>query len=233
SIGAKYKETPVGKVADLTVFSFHSAKNITTGEGGAICMNLPEPFDHEKEWRYLQALSLNGQTIGAMEKNQPGGWRYDIIDQGFKANMSDLNAAIGLAQIRKYEKELLPERKRICEFYSETFSQHDWAMLPPFEIDERVSSYHLYLLRIKNITEEQRDQMILSISEAGVGVNVHYIPMPMLTLFKSRGYSIADYPVSYELYHNEVTLPVYNGLADEQLEYVAATVVKAYGQVNR
>lgn len=231
SIGARYRDVPVGRVADLTVFSFHSAKNITTGEGGAICLDLPEPFGNEKEWRYLQALSLNGQTIGAMEKNQPGGWRYDIIDQGFKANMSDLNAAIGLAQIRRYEKELLPERKRICEFYSDRFSQYDWAMLPPFVDNERTSAYHLYLLKIKGITEAQRDQMILAISEADVGVNVHYIPMPMLTLFKSRGYKIEDYPVAYEMYHNEITLPVYNGLADEQLEYVVATVVKAYEAV--
>jgi len=228
SIGATYQGVPVGRVADMTVFSFHSAKNITTGEGGAICLSLPSSLSNEDELGFLRALSLNGQTIGAMEKNQPGGWRYDIVAQGFKANMSDLCAAVGLAQIRKYEKELLPDRKRIVDFYSQKFGQYDWAMLPLCEDHARVSACHLYLLRVKGITEEQRDQMILEISEAGVGINVHYIPMPMLTLFRSRGYKIEDYPVSYEMYHNEITLPVYNGLTDEQLEFVVAAVVKAY-----
>jgi len=233
SIGATYQGVPVGKVADVTVFSFHSAKNITTGEGGGICLSLPSPVSNKDELRYLRALSLNGQTIGAMEKNQPGGWRYDVAAQGFKANMSDLCAAVGLAQIRKYEKELLPERKRIVDFYSQRLSQCDWAMLPPCEDHDRVAACHLYLLRIKGITEAQRDQMILSISAEDVGVNVHYIPMPMLTLFKSNGYRMEDYPVSYELYHNEITLPVYNGLTEEQLEYVVATVVRAYQTVKQ
>jgi len=232
SIGARYRGVPVGRVADVTVFSFHSAKNVTTGEGGAICLHLPSSPSNDDACCFLRALSLNGQTIGAMEKKLPRSWRYDIIAQGFKANMSDLCAAVGLAQIRKYEKELLPERKRICEFYSNRFNQHEWAVLPSFVDDARVSACHLYLLRIKDFTEEQRDTMIRAISEEGVGVNVHYIPMPMLTLFKSRGYDIEDYPMSYELYRNEITLPVYNGLSEEQLECVVAAVIKAYESVN-
>jgi len=232
SIGARYRDVQVGRVADATVFSFHSAKNITTGEGGAVCLSLPEPFSNTDEGCFLRTLSLNGQTISAMDKNQPGTWRYDIVAQGYKANMSDLCAAVGLAQIRRYERELLPERKRICEFYSNRFSQYEWAVLPPSVDDDRVSACHLYLLRIKNISEEQRDKMIQLISKKGVGVNVHYIPMPMLTLFKSDGYRIEDYPASYRLYHNEITLPVYNGLSEEQLAHVTATVIKAYEAVN-
>jgi len=228
SIGASYQGVQVGRVADVTVFSFHSAKNITTGEGGAICLNLPAPFSNTAECDSLRIMSLNGQTIGALEKNGPGHWQYDVIAQGFKANMSDLNAAMGLAQIRKYQDELLPERRRIVDFYSHRLGQYGWALCPPFVDDERMSSYHLYLLRIGDLTEVQRGKMVQLISAEGVGVNVHYIPMPMLTLFKSRGYRVEDYPVTYQLYQNEITLPVYNGLTEEQLQYVVAVVVKVY-----
>jgi dTDP-4-amino-4,6-dideoxygalactose transaminase len=228
SIGATYGGVQVGGLADATVFSFHSAKNITTGEGGAIVVNLPSPFVNEDECRFLRVLSLNGQTISAMEKNQPGNWRYDIVAQGFKANMSDLGAAVGLAQIRRYKGQLLPERRRIFDFYSDQLSRFDWAILPHYESGRKISAFHLYLLRIRGFTERQRDRMIQLISEDGVGVNVHYTPMPMLTLFKSKGYRVEAFPMAYELYHNEITLPVYNGLTQEQLQYVVSTAVKAY-----
>ena len=164
SIGAFYKGKPIGTVADVTVFSFHSVKNITTGEGGAICINLPPSFNHHEEYKFLKAFSLNGQTKSAFEKNQAGGWRYDIIAQGLKANMPDLCAAVGLAQIRKYQSILLPERKEIFHFYDHEFSRYNWAILPFSKDETSESSYHLYLLRIKDITEEQRDTMIQQIS---------------------------------------------------------------------
>jgi len=145
-----------------------------------------------------------------------------------KVNMPDLCASVGLAQIRKYRSILLPERKKIFDFYTSNFKQYDWAIIPTYEIGATVSSYHLYLLRIKGITEEQRDRMIDIISKDGVGVNVHYTPMPMLTLFKNRGYKMQDYPKTFELYQNEITLPVYNGLTEEQLKRVVKVVVKAY-----
>ncbi|MBC7596635.1 MAG: DegT/DnrJ/EryC1/StrS family aminotransferase, partial [Kineosporiaceae bacterium] len=125
SIGSTYKGKPNGQQADATVFSLHSVKNITTGEGGAICINLPEPFDNDAEYLFLRAFALNGQTKSAFEKNQPGAWRYDIIDQGMKVNMPDINAAIGLAQIRKYTSTLLPNRKRIFEQYQHGFAGRD------------------------------------------------------------------------------------------------------------
>lgn len=231
SLGAIYKGVPCGMVGDVSIFSFHSVKNITTGEGGAIVLNLPSPFNNDEEMKFLRFLSLNGQNKSAFEKNQLGGWRYDIVDLGLKANMSDLCASVGLAQIRKYKEQLLPERKHIFQFYVNKLGNYDWVILPPYQNDGTESSYHLFLLRIKGITEEQRDQMIGYMSERDVGVNVHYIPMAMFTLFKNIGYRIADYPVTYELYHNEITLPVYNGLTDEQLQHVTDMVTQAYNAV--
>lgn len=232
SIGATADSEQAGNFTDLTVFSFHSVKNITTGEGGAICLNLPQPFSNADEYKFLKALSLNGQTKSAFEKNQPGAWKYDIIAQGLKVNMPDICATIGLAQIRKYKAELLPERKKIFDFYTEKLGKYDWAVIPSYANDERISSYHLYLLRINGITEEQRDRMIMHLGEAGVGVNVHYVPMAMLTLFKDLGFKMEDYPVTFKLYQNQITLPVYNGLTTEQLQRVTDAVVEAYNFVS-
>lgn len=231
SIGASANDLPVGKLADISIFSLHSVKNITTGEGGAICLNLPSPFSIENEYKFLKALSINGQTKSAFEKNQVGGWRYDIIAQGLKVNMPDICASVGLAQIRKYKCKLLPDRKRIANYYLNALSAFDWAILPVMKTEERESSYHLFQLRIKGITEFQRDQMIQYISEQQIGVNVHYIPMPMLTLFKELGYKIEDYPITYSLYANEITLPLYNGLTDQQIVRVVDVVVKAYNSL--
>jgi len=228
SLGAYYEGKETGVIADVSIFSFHSVKNVTTGEGGGICLNLPKPFNNSEDVIFLRALSLNGQNKSAFDKDQIGGWKYDIIDQGMKVNMPDLCASVGLAQIRKYRSVLLPERKRIFEYYTAYFSAFDWAIIPTYELGATVSSYHLYLLRFKGITEDQRDLMIDIISKDGVGVNVHYTPMPMLTLFKKRGYKMGDYPKTFELYQNEITLPVYNGLTEEMLKRIVKCVVKAY-----
>jgi dTDP-4-amino-4,6-dideoxygalactose transaminase len=227
SIGSVYKGRPNGQFTDATVFSLHSVKNVTTGEGGAICLNLPAPFDNDDEYTFLKALALNGQNKSAFEKNVPGAWRYDIIDQGLKVNLPDINAAIGLAQIRKYESILLPDRKHKFELYLEGFAQYEWAILPPYRDAERESSAHLFLLRVAGADEQRRDRIITAISEAGVGVNVHYIPMAMLTLFRERGYDIADYPKTYELYSNEITLPLYNTLTEAQVAEVIHAVARA------
>jgi dTDP-4-amino-4,6-dideoxygalactose transaminase len=233
SLGATYEGIESGLLSDVTVFSLHSVKNITTGEGGAIVLNLPAEFDQAKELIYLRALSLNGQNKSAFEKNQPGAWRYDIIDQGLKVNMPDLCASVGLSQMRRYRSTLLPERKEIFDYYVGKLSQYAWAIIPPHRNNERESSYHLFMLRISSFDEEQRDRMIQIISERGVGVNVHYIPMAMLTLFKARGYDIKNYPQTYELYKNEISLPIYNGLTKDQLDMVIDAVVDAYNEVVR
>ncbi len=225
SIGATYKNRPACVLADMTVFSFHSVKNVTTGEGGCICLNLPRPFDNLLEYQFLKAFALNGQSKSAFEKNQLGGWRYDIIAQGLKVNMPDICAAIGLAQIRKYKNQLLPERHRIFQQYNDILKQKEWAVLPPYNENERLTSCHLYMLRITDTTESERDDIIRRLSERGIGVNVHYIPMAMLTLFKNLGYRIEDYPNTYRLYSNEISLPIYNGLTEAQVGYVAENLI--------
>lgn len=231
SLGAERNGKRVGTLTDVTVFSFHSVKNLTTGEGGMICLNLPEGFDPEEERRIVKYLSLNGQTKTALEKSTVGGWRYDIVDQGFKANMPDLCAAVGLAQIRQYESNMMPERKRIFDAYNDAFKGHDWALLPPMQDKNCSSSLHLYQLRIDGIDEQARNEMMRLIAEDGIGVNVHYVPMPMLTLFKNKGYRMSDYPNAFALYANEITLPVYNGLGEDNALTVAKSVISARSRI--
>lgn len=231
SLGAWYeKGIRTGSETDIAIFSLHAVKNITTAEGGAICLNLPEPFDNAALYAELRMMSLNCQTKDAFSKSKAGGWRYDIVGLGLKINMADVNAAIGLAQIRKYD-ELLKERKRVFQMYDDAFSKCDWAILPPAKKEGRETSYHIYALRIKDITEEKRDAMIDEIAKKGVAVNVHFIPMPMLSFFKQQGYDIADYPVAYNNYKREISLPIYPQLTDEQVRYVIDAVITAYDKV--
>jgi dTDP-4-amino-4,6-dideoxygalactose transaminase len=231
SIGAKVDGIETGKLTDITIFSLHAVKNVTTAEGGVICINLPIPFDNAEVYAYLRLMTLNGQTKDAFTKSKAGGWRYDIVDLGMKINMPDVLAAIGLAQIRKYDVQLLQERKRIFNQYSKAFSEFEWAKLPPQDNEHVQSSYHLYALRIQNISEAQRDQMINSIAKEGVAVNVHFIPMPMLTLFKNLGYDIKDYPSTYKNFACEISLPIYPQLNTEQVNYIVQSVVKAYSDI--
>lgn len=230
SLGAQLKDSPIGTNTDLTVFSLHAVKNITTAEGGMVCFNMPAPFDNEQLYKDMRLMTLNCQTKDAFTKSQAGGWRYDIVGKGMKVNMADINAAIGLAQIRQYDR-LLAERKRIFNTYNEAFRQYDWAILPPCKSGDAESSYHVYALRIKGFTEQQRDDMITEISRHDVAVNVHFVPLPMLTYYKQLGYDIADYPQAYENYHHEISLPVYPQLDDEKVNFVIKTVVDAYNTV--
>ena len=231
SIGAVFRDKKIGLHADFTVFSFHSVKNVTAGEGGAVCVNLPIGFDADQELAFLRALALNGQTKSAYEKNQVGGWRYDIIDQGLKINLPDLCAAVALAQIRKYQNTLLPERKIVFEYYLNQLRDHDWTILPKMNSLVKESSCHLFLLRIKGFNENLRDSLIKYLSDNGVGANVHYVPMAMLTLFKKQGYDINDYPATFRLYENEISLPIYNGLSHEKLDYVVKTLIDGYSSI--
>lgn len=230
SIGSHYGQKHSGSETDISIFSLHAVKNVTTAEGGAICMNMPAPFDNEKLYAELRMKALNCQTKDAFTKTKAGGWRYDIVGMGMKANMADVNAAIGLAQIRQYDK-LLIERKRVFNTYDRAFKDEPWCILPPSKDDKRETSYHVYALRIKDITEEQRDEIISEISKSEVAVNVHFIPLPMLTQFHNMGYRIEDYPQAYENYHHEISLPCYPQLTDEQLEFITTTVINAYHTV--
>lgn len=230
SIGAHYEGRRSGSETDIAVFSLHAVKNITTAEGGAICLNMPAPFDNDELYAKMRLMTLNCQTKDAFTKSKAGGWRYDIVGQGMKVNMADVNAAIGLAQIRQYDK-LLAERKRVFMAYDKAFCNCSWAVTPPACTADKESSYHIYALRIKDITEEQRDAVIQEISKHEVAVNVHFIPMPMLTLFHDLGYDIKDYPQAYQNFAHEISLPIYPQLDDEKVQFVIDTVVEAYNKI--
>ncbi len=227
SIGAVYAGKSAAAWADISVFSYHAVKNVTTAEGGAIAINLPAPFDHDEVYRTLRLWTLNGQTKDAFTKSQAGGWRYDIVYPGFKMNMPDLLAAVGLAQIRAYGDHLLPERRRIFSAYHAFFGQYPFFELPPFETDTKTSSCHLYPLRLKGATEAQRDEVIQRLADAGVASNVHFIPMPMLSVFKALGYRIEDYPMAYDNYSREISLPIYPQLTGEQVRYICENALQA------
>ena len=231
SLGANYKNgVKTGSETDVAIFSLHAVKNVTTAEGGAICLNLPEPFDNQQLYAELRIGTLNCQTKDAFTKTKVGGWRYDIVGQGMKINMADVNAAIGLAQIRQYP-QILKERKRVFETYSKAFSKYDWAIMPPSMSGEKETSYHIFALRIKDFTEEMRDKMIDEISKNEVAVNVHFIPMPMLSFFKGLGYNIKNYPQAYKNYCCEISLPIYPQLDNEKVQYVIKTVIDSYNKV--
>lgn len=232
SLGATYKEgTPIGSETDITIFSLHAAKNITTAEGGAVCLNLPMPFDNKELYSFFRRMTLNGQTKDAFSKKKSGQWRYDIVSPGMKINMADINAAIGLAQMRQYP-ELLSARKRIFNTYNLAFMELPWAIIPPSIKEGKESSYHLYALRIKDINERQRDAIINEISNKNVCVNVHFIPLPMLTLFKNKGYDIKNHPHSYKNYSCEISLPLYPQLTEDEVSFVIKTVKEAYEIIN-
>lgn len=230
SLGARYHGQTAGRQTDITIFSLHAVKNITTAEGGIICFNLPVPFDNAQLYKDMRLMTLNCQTKDAYTKSQAGGWRYDIVGRGMKVNMADINAAIGLAQIRQYDK-LLAERKRIYNAYDEALSQYDWAILPPSVKDDTITSYHVYTLRIKGFTEQQRDELIREIAQHEVAVNVHFVPLPMLTYYRSLGYDISNYPNARRHYEHEVSLPVYPQLTNEQVQTVIETVVNAHDTI--
>ncbi|HJD92277.1 DegT/DnrJ/EryC1/StrS family aminotransferase [Bacteroides coprosuis] len=231
SLGAHYnKAQRTGCETDVAIFSLHAVKNVTTAEGGAICMNLPKPFDNTELYKELRMMALNCQTKDAFSKSKAGSWRYDIIGLGMKINMADVNAAIGLAQMRVYTS-LLAERKRVFNSYKVAFSDCDWAIIPPAIDGEKETSYHIFALRIKDVTEEQRDAMIMEIAKKDVAVNVHFIPMPMLTLFKDLGYKIEDYPQAYANYKGEISLPIYPQLTPEMINQVVTSVKEAYSTI--
>jgi dTDP-4-amino-4,6-dideoxygalactose transaminase len=233
SFGAKYKELNVGSEVDFTVFSFHAVKNLTTAEGGAICINLPKPFDNADIYKQLNTLSLHGQNKDALAKTQKGSWEYDVVDAGFKCNMTDILASIGLVELERYESETLPCRKRIFKEYTDLLSQHNWAIIPHYIDDYRESSYHLYLLRIKEVTLEERNLIIQEIFEQDVSVNVHYKPLPMLSYYKGLGYDINNFPVANSLWECEISLPVYFSLTSSQVKEVVNAVVNAVEKIKK
>ena len=231
SLGALYNGLKSGTQADVSVFSFHAVKNLTTGEGGAIAMNFPEPFEHDSIYQSLNIKSLHGQSKDALAKTGKGAWKYDVVEAGYKGNMTDILASLGLVELKRYDSETIPRRKEIFDQYTKAFENEAWAQLPTYKKEDRESSYHLYLLRIKGITEAQRDQIIQEIFDQEVSVNVHYRPLPLLTQYKNMGYKMENYPVAFNNYSREITLPVYYDLTDDQVETVCMAVKNAVKKI--
>lgn len=227
AFGASYKGKMVGSISDAHCFSFHAVKNLSTAEGGCICLNLPDSFDHDEIYKYLCVLSLHGQTKDALAKTQKGNWRYDIIEPGFKCNMTDLSASLGLVELARYESETLPKRKQIMQLYHEAFKDKTWAQCPEFVTDSKRSSYHLYMLRINGIMEEARDRIIQAIFEKEVSVNVHFQPLPLFTAYKRLGYKMSDYPEAFDNYQREISLPIYYDLSREDQQTVIEAVIRS------
>ncbi|KOA92031.1 capsular biosynthesis protein [Clostridium botulinum] len=230
SFGAKYKGKKVGGQMDFHVFSYHAVKNLTTAEGGGITYNNNNFMGKEDLYRELKYTSLNGQTKDALSKMKAGAWQYDILTDGFKCNMPDIMAAIGLAQLERYD-DMLKKRAAIFEVYTNILKEKEWAIIPEAKNDIMETSYHLYPLRIKGFTDEQRSEVITMMAEKDIAVNVHFIPLPMFTLYKNLGYDINNYPNAYAQYANEITLPVYSTLTLKDAEYVAKELVKSIEKV--
>ncbi|MCR5308836.1 MAG: DegT/DnrJ/EryC1/StrS family aminotransferase [Bacilli bacterium] len=223
ALGASKNGVMVGNISDFSSFSFHAVKNFTTGEGGALTWKHIEGIDDAEIYHQFQLLSLHGQSKDALKKNQPGMWEYDIVGPWYKCNMTDVAAAIGLAQFRRY-LPMLERRKSIIKKYDENFKPLGVESLPHFA-DNYSSSGHLYISRVfkKNgcpITDEERREIIVKMAERGISCNVHYKPLPMHTAYKNLGFDIKNFPNAYAHYVNEITLPLHTCLTDEQVDYV-------------
>ena len=223
AFGASWHGKMVGSIADFSSFSFHAVKNLTTAEGGALTWNIPG-IDDEELYHQAQLYSLHGQSKDALAKTQLGAWEYDIVGPWYKCNMTDIMAAIGLAQLSRYEG-ILERRKEIISRYDEAFKKLGVQVLPHYT-DEHQSSGHLYITRIPGVGLEQRQEIIVKMAEAGIATNVHYKPLPMMTAYKNLGFDIKDYPNAYKQFKNEITLPLHTKLTDEEVEYVIRTFRK-------
>lgn len=226
SFGATYNGKRTGSLTDVSVFSFHAVKNLTTAEGGAVALNLPAPFDNNALYAQLCVKTLHGQNKDALAKTKPGNWRYDIVEAGYKMNMTDIMAAIGLVELGRYE-ETLARRKQIFDAYTSAFESDERFIVPEYYNVQKQSSYHVYALRVANATESQRDEIISRIFEKGVSVNVHFIPVPSMSFYQSQGYKMEDYPLTQKHYSREISLPVYFDLTDEQIQMIIQSVLES------
>jgi dTDP-4-amino-4,6-dideoxygalactose transaminase len=231
SFGAMYNGKKAGTFTDVSVFSFHAVKNLTTAEGGAIAFNLPAPFNNQEIYTQLCITTLHGQNKDALAKTQPGNWKYDIVEAGYKMNMTDIMASIGLVELSRYDSGILSKRKHIFDTYTNAFKQFGWAIIPQYQHEQKTSSFHVYPLRIQNITEQQRDTIITHIFAKQVSVNVHFLPLPMTSFYKQLGYNISQYPNTYAHFANEISLPVYVDLTESQLKTVIEAVVSSINEV--
>ena len=227
SIGAIYKNKRVGSQADFTSFSFHAVKNITTAEGGALAFNDIGNIKADDIYKEISIWALNGQNKSAFDKDKGGAnsWKYNIECIGYKCNLSDLHAAVGLSQFRRYDK-MLENRKKIANVYNEILSKNDKIIIPELKNDYCESSYHLYLIRIKDFEESERDELIEKMFELGIILNVHYLPLPFQKAYIDLGYNINDYNNAFNLYKNEITLPLYSSLSEEDARFIAGSIAE-------
>ncbi len=224
AFGATYKGKPIGSVADFSSFSFHAVKNLTTAEGGAVSWNNISGISNEDIYKQFQLLSLHGQSKDALAKTNPSAWEYDIVAPHFKCNMTDVSAAIGIAQLKRY-KNMLLRRKEIIQKYDSVFKTIGIKVLEHYT-DSYSSSGHLYLTRIPNITHEKRNEIIKKMADKGIACNVHYKPLPMMSGYIKLGFDVKNYPNSYSLYENEITLPLHTLLTDEDVDFIIKNYVE-------
>ena len=218
AFGAQWRDQKVGAIADFTAFSFHAVKNLTTGEGGALTWRNIAGIDNDSLYKEFQLLSLHGQDKDALERSEHNSWEYDIIYPGYKRNMTDITAAIGLAQMKRFPG-MLARRKELIMHYNEALKDENVYILSHYT-DEYASSGHLYMVRLLGRTSEERDKIIKDMALRGIATNVHFKPLPMMTAYKRLGFNINDYPNAYHFFENEITLPLYTKLTDEQVEYL-------------
>ena len=229
ALGASRHGQMVGGIADLSAFSFHAVKNLTTAEGGALTWRSIDGVDDEEIYTRLQLLSLHGQSKDAYAKAALGAWEYDVLGTYYKCNMTDMAAALGLAQLARYPA-LLARRKEIVQHYDAALRPLGVQTLSHYT-EEWLSSGHLYLTRLCGITPAQRNEIIAEMARRGVACNVHYKPLPMLSAYRALGFDIKDYPHAYAQFANEITLPLHTRLDDGDVAYVCkqyAAVIKEY-----
>lgn len=229
SFGATYKGKKIGSVADFTSFSFHAVKNLTTAEGGALTWTNKEGLDNGELYKQFMLWSLHGQSKDALSKTKLGAWEYDIVFPGYKCNMTDISAAIGLVQLKRYNN-LLKRRKEIVELYEKLLDKENIEIIK-HQTEEKESSRHLLLTRVKGISEEERNEIIFKLAELGISSNVHYKPLPMHTAYKNLGFNIKDYPNAYNQYKNEITLPLHTLLTNEDVEYICSEYNKIVKEI--
>lgn len=223
AFGAMRGGAMCGDIADMTSFSFHAVKNLTTAEGGALTWRQHEGLDNEALYKQLQLLSLHGQNKDALAKTKLGGWEYDIVGPWYKCNMTDIMAGIGIAQLKRYP-ELLRRRRQLIERYNVALEPYPVSVLRHYGNDH-CSSGHLYMVRLDGATLEQRNAVIERMAERGIATNVHYKPLPMMTAYRAMGYDIKDFPNAYAQFANEITLPLHTRLSDDDVQYILSNFI--------
>lgn len=229
AFGAMKNGKMCGEIADFTSFSFHAVKNLTTAEGGAVVWKNVEGIDNEEIYKQYMLLSLHGQSKDALAKTKLGAWEYDIVAPNYKCNMTDVAAAVGLSQLKRYGG-MLQRRREIIERYNEILKDADIQVLNHYDADH-ASSGHLYLVRLNGKDREFCNKVIEKMAEKEIATNVHYKPLPLLTAYKNLGFKIEDYPNAYNMFKNEITLPLHTCLTDEQVDYVAKTFKEILGSL--